>query len=245
MIEEALGADAAWRVLAPDAAHVATRELPEGSGLVVPPMGAPRRQPEVRAAQPASRPVSVRAVSKGANRFSIVNVKLGTDPTRRRRCLSRSSSPPRNSLTSSDAEKLSRRSFEPFEAGVEIAGGSAPSADAQKHVDVVYEVIYVRKPRRPLLFRLRDAILDLLVAGSAAGRSKLSAERTAPTGLGTPEVAFRAKSSSWQVSTTSRLMAPQRFSSQSAAMAALKVAVANDAQLTNRLQVVSPLRRPA
>ena len=40
----------------------------------------------------------------------------------------------------SDAEKLSRRSFEPFDAGVEIAGGDAPRADFQRHVDVTYEV---------------------------------------------------------------------------------------------------------
>ena len=37
-------------------------------------------------------------------------------------------------------------------------------ADAQADVDVAYEVIYVRKPRRRLLFFLRDAMLDLLVA---------------------------------------------------------------------------------
>jgi hypothetical protein len=182
---------------------------------------------------------------EGANRFSIVDVKLGTDPDPPTMLPVEEEFAPAQFLDLSDSEKLSRRSFEPFEAGVEIAGGSAPRADAQKHVDVVYEVIYVRKPRRSVLFRLRDTILDLLVAGSAAGRSKLSAERTAPTGLGTPEVVLPREE--FIVAGVDDL-APhgtKRFSSQSAAMAALKVAVANDAQLTNRLQVVSSFEAAA
>ena len=47
-------------------------------------------------------------------------------------------------LDMSDAEKLSRRSFEPFQSGVDIAGGSKASADFKRGVDVTYEVIYFR-----------------------------------------------------------------------------------------------------
>jgi hypothetical protein len=114
----------------------------------------------------------------------------------------------------------------------------APRADAQTNVDVAYEVIYVRKPRRRLLFRLRDSMLNLWLAGSAAGRSKLAAGKTVATGLGTPRVTLPTEE--YIVAGLDDL-APHggRFSSQSAATAALDAAVAGNPRLVGKLQVVS------
>ena len=141
-------------------------------------------------------------------------------------------------LDLSDAERLSRRSFEPLEAGVEIASGTAPKADAQTKVDVAYEVIYVRKPRRRLLFRLRDNVLDALLGGSAAARSRVARGKTVPTGIGTPKVTLPTEQ--FVVAGVSDLNpVGGAYSSQTAAHAALQDAVANDPSLVGKLQVVS------
>jgi len=238
LLEDALRNEGAWRVIAAGRQHVATRDLTASPELVVSPIGSLAVAQKVAPLNLALARVGARRVD-GANRFQIVDVSLGA-----------SSDPPATNvafeqfaaaqyLDLSDAERLSRRSFEPLEAGVEIAGGNAPRADAQTKVDVAYEVIYVRKPRRRrLLFTLRDALLDMLLQGSAAARSKVSQTRKLPTGIGTPEVTLPAEQ--FTVAGVSDL-APLAtgFSSQTAAHAALEVAVANDPSLAGKLQVVS------
>ncbi len=147
---------------------------------------------------------------------------------------------PAQFLDMSDEEKLSRRSFERFESGVQIGGGTAPKADFQTKVDAVYEVVYVRRPRRGIRFGLSDVLVDLLVAGSAPARSKLSAVQRAPTGLGTPAVTLPRES--FVVAGVDDL-APHApgmvYPSETAAVIALRDAVARNPRLSGKLQVVS------
>jgi hypothetical protein len=239
LLEDALRADGAWRALAPARAHVSLRELSAGAGVVIPPTGALAVSQKIAPLQLPLARIGAQRV-EGANTFAIVDVSMGagveppvTHPVEEQ-------FPAAQFLELSDAERLSRRSFEPFQSGVEIAGGVAPRADYQTRVDVAYEVIYVRKPRRPLFFFLRDALLDLLVAGSAAGRSKLSAEKRVPTGLATPAVTLPKEHFVVAGMDDLRPHAPDMvFSSQSAAVIALQGAVRKDARLSGRLQVVS------
>jgi hypothetical protein len=144
-------------------------------------------------------------------------------------------------LDMSDAEKLSRRSFEPLDSGVEIGGGGAPKADFQTKVDVAYEVVYVRKPRRrPRLFHLVDTVLDLLLGGSAAARSKHSAKKRKPTGVGTPPVALPPERFVVAGVDDLALHAPGlEFTSESAAVIALADVVARNPRLKGKLQVIS------
>jgi hypothetical protein len=142
-------------------------------------------------------------------------------------------------LDMSDAEKLSRRSFDPFPAGVAVAGGNAPRATFQRGVDVEYEVVYFRKPRRQLLIRLAGALLDLYGGVSAAARSKFSATRRAPTGLATPKVTLPKETF---VLASVDGMVPHSaasFTSESAAAVAMREAEEKDARLTGKLQVIS------
>jgi hypothetical protein len=174
---------------------------------------------------------------EGASTFSIVNVTMGGDST--------PLDPVKEQFAAAqffdmdDAEKLSRRSFEPFDAGVEIAGTGAPRADFQRHVDVTYEVIYFRKPRLPILFGLRDALLDLLVRFSAAGRCKASPTPRTPTGIGTPKVVLPAETFVVAGIDDLEPHAPGAvFTTESAAIVAMKAMVRNDARLAGKLQVV-------
>ena len=142
-------------------------------------------------------------------------------------------------LDMDDAEKLSRRSFERFDAGVEIAGTTALRADFQRHVDLTYEVIYFRKPRRPIFFRLRDALLQLLVSTSAAGRCKVSPTPRVPTGIGTPKVVLPAETFIVAGIDNLEPHAPGLvFANESAAAVAMKEMVRKDARLAGKLQVV-------
>ena len=238
LIEDALKAEGAWKVLAAGQQHVTTRDLTALAELVVSPLGslavsqktAPLNLPLAR--------VGARRV-EGSNRFAIVDVSLGAgiDPPAIIPAFEQFAAA--QYLDLGDAERLSRRSFEPMEGGIEVAGGTAPRADFQSRVDVAYEVIYVRKPRRRLLFKLRDGLLDLLLSGSAAARSKLAQGKKVPTGVGTPKVSL--PSEKFVVAGRDDLapIGGGGFASQAAAHAALEDAVANDPGLSGKLQVVS------
>jgi hypothetical protein len=240
LIEEALKDDRNWRAFfdASARAHVSTRELPPLAPVLLAPVGGLAVAQKVAPLNlPLARFGSRRV--EGKPTFKIVDVQLGGSGIDNPPAVV-DQFPGAQFLDLTDAEKLSRRSFEPFDAGIQIAASDHTRADFQRAIDLTYEVIYFRKPRRRLLFRLRDLLIDTLLIGSAAGRSKLSAARRVPTGLGTPEVKINPEQ--FVIAGVDDLIAHPgltTFASESAAAAALKAAVANDLSLTGRLQVVA------
>jgi Family of unknown function (DUF6603) len=234
LIEDALNADGNWRVITDVnlRQHVTNREL-SANVAVIPPLGALAVTQKIAPLDIPLARIGARRVD-GPNTFSIVNVSLGGLPVR----TITEQFPAAQFLDLNDAEKLSRRSFEPFDAGVEIGGGG-PRADFQRHVEVAYEVIYFRKPRQPTFFRLRSAFLDILVSTSAAARSKFSATRRKPSGLGTPKVTLPVET--FLVAGVDDLKPHASdlvFTSESAAVIAMKDAVHKDPRLAGKLQVV-------
>jgi Family of unknown function (DUF6603) len=140
----------------------------------------------------------------------------------------------------SDAEKLSRRSFEPFDAGVEAKSSAAPRADFVRNVVVEHEVIYLRKPRQGLLHRVGIFIFQTLLRGSAVAMSPLGKERLIPTGLGTAPVTINT--GAFVVANTDSLQihnAALVFRSETAAVQAMKTLTADKPELKGKLQVVS------
>lgn len=238
LIEQALGLDGNWRVMSTSNqhAHVTLRSLPKGSPLVLPPMGALAVTQRIAPLGVTLQRFGARHID-GGSRFSIVKVQVGTQAA--------STDAQQEPFAAaqffdlSDAEKLSRRSFEPYAAGVAVAGGNAPRANFQRVVDVVYEVIYFRKPRRPLLLGLASSLLDLYATVSSAARSRFSATRRQPTGLGTPKVSVPHET--FVLASVDGLVphGVQVYTSETAAAVALKEAVAMDARLSNKLQVIS------
>jgi hypothetical protein len=239
LIEAALVDDRNWRAVPEGGArsHVTLRALPAEAPLVLAPLGSlaviQRVVPlGLKLARFGSR------AAAGQPTYTIVDVQLGGAPFPNPQPLTEQFAPAQF-LDMSDADKLSQRSFQPFAAGIELAGTAMPKADFQRCVDVVYEVIYFRKARRRLFFGLRDALVGLLVAISAAGRSKLSASRTAPTGLGTPRVALQQGSFAIAgISDLKRLDGTAIFASEAAAIEAVRLAAANDSSLAGKYQVV-------
>lgn len=239
LIEEALGKDGNWRVLSEGnlRSQVSTRTLPPEAGVVIPPMGTLGVTQKVA---PLGIPLARFGPTHvdGSAKFSIVNVAVGGAPAATNPTVDQFAAA--QFLDMSDAEKLSRRSFEPFQAGIEVAGASAPRADFQRGVDVKYEVIYYHKPRRRLFAVLASALMDQWVAVSSAARSKLGATARKPTGLGTPKVTLPAET--FVVAGVADLKAHAAdlvFTSESAAAVAMQELVRNDASLSGKLQVVA------
>jgi hypothetical protein len=238
LIEEALRADGNWRVFSEGhlRQHVSVRALPANAGVVIPPMGVLGVTQKIAPLGLALARFGSRHVD-GSARFAIGNVTVGGVPAATTPAIDLFA--PAQFLELSDAEKLSRRSYEPFAAGIEVNGANAPKADFQRGVDVVYEVIYFRKPRRRLLFQLGTALVELYTAVSAAARSRFGATRRAPTGLGTPKVTVPHETFVVAGVADLKAHAPDLvFSSEAAAAVAMRDLVAKDATLTGKLQVV-------
>jgi hypothetical protein len=170
-------------------------------------------------------------------RYRISEVKLGAAPVAT--APTKEQFAPAQFLDMSDAEKLSRRSFDCYESGVRAGGGDRPHADYHVTLDVGYEVKYLPERRKGLRYWLRTLIFTSLLKGNAVAQSALSFERAAPSGLGTPKVAFAPEQ--FAVATTKDLSlhgSDLVFDSEAEAHAAMRQAVGRSPDLARELQVV-------
>jgi hypothetical protein len=114
--------------------------------------------------------------------FQIVDVRVGGSfaPT----VATREEFAPAQFFDMSDAEKLSRPSFDEFDAGVAIGGDPLPHTDAMQQREVQYEVIYLPE-RHPVRrrFGMPVNLAGFSILGAAASRSPLSRATTSPSPL--------------------------------------------------------------
>jgi hypothetical protein len=139
----------------------------------------------------------------------------------------------------SDAEKLSRPSFEALEAGVAIGGDPLPRSDWLRHREVAYELIYLpeRHPVRPR-FSMPAELGGFSMAGAAAARSRLS-HSTRSASVLSERVTF--EEDRYAVVSTENLALHSDdfvFDSATAAQAALRRLVGSRPELTGALQVI-------
>jgi len=237
----ALNQDAAWQALPPTehSPQVSLREVPAEGPLVLHPAGALAiAQKVVPLNLPLTR-VGARRVDGGTT-FRIETVQIGASATPAPVTPVREQFAPAQFTELSDAEKLSRPSFESLEAGVQVRGGDAPRADFMRVVKLTYEVIYVRKPRQRLFFVLAQALADVLVMAGAAARSSLGRSQFKPSQVATPPVAVEVPG--YAVASTESMGlhgADLVFPSYAEAAAARAQLVAGDPKLTGKLQVLS------
>ena len=227
-----------WRAISDGVSPmVAMRDLGTRSSEVIPPMGALAVSQKVVPLKLTINRFGARRVD-GGNLFSIGPMvsSVSTIPV----------APLEEQFATaqfvemSDAEKLSRRSFEPFEAGIEAKSSAAPKADFVRNVVVEHEVIYLWKPRQGLFHRLGIFIFQTLIRGSAVAMSPLGKERLIPTGLGTAAVTMNT--GAFVVANTETLQmhnAAMVFRSETAAVQAMKALMAGKPELKGKLQVVS------
>jgi hypothetical protein len=239
LLVEALENAGNWRAVLPSGSSlsVTLRELPGGGdALILHPFGALEISQKVAPLNLEIDRVGAQRVDNG-RLFRVSDVQVGTGDGEADSAKEQFA--PAQFLEMSDAEKLSRKSFEKYDAGVRIGGGDRPAADYSTGLDVAYEVLYVPEKKKPVRFKLPQFLFDALVKGSAVAQSPLSFEKRAPSGLGTEKVALSGEK--FAVAMTKDLTLHGEdlvFDSEAEAHAALRRAVERDPALTRELQVV-------
>jgi hypothetical protein len=238
-LTEALSNPGNWRAVLPQgtAQRVSMRALPPGSeSLVLHPFGTLEVTQKV---VPLDLAISLFGTQKPdhGTTFRVADVKLGTqseEPT-----LVREQFAPAQFFAMSDAEKLSRKSFETYDAGVQVGGGNAINADYVVPLDVVYEVIYVPVRQARVLFRLAKLVFNALIRGAAVSKSSFAYARRAPSVLATPKVTVSGEK--FGVASTRDLSlygANMVFASEAEAHQALQVLTTEDPGRRRELQVI-------
>jgi hypothetical protein len=239
LLVEALSDPGNWRSVLPDAtaARVALRALANaGEALVLHPFGALEVAQKIVPLGLAIARVGAQPTQDGTT-FRIDDVTLGTQATGADPVLEAFA--PAQFFDLSDSEKLARKSFEQYGAGVRIAGGTAANADDVVAMDVVYEVIYVPERQAPAQFRLGKLRFDALLRTASVARSTFAYAARAPSALATPKVAVAGER--FGVASTDDLTLSDAnlvFASEAEARQALRGLVAADPSRAGALQVM-------
>jgi hypothetical protein len=239
LLTAALANPGNWRAVLPPGTgqRVSLRALPPGSeALVLHPFGTLEVSQKVVPLDLAIARFGTQTPDHGTQ-FSISGVVVDTDPQTPETL--REQFAPAQFFDLSDAEKLSRKSFESYDAGVRIGGGDAPNADYVVPLDVVYEVIYIPVRQARVLFRLTKAYFGALVRGAAVSRSAFSATHRAPSVLATPQVTVAGEQFGVASTRDLSLVNPALvFASEAEAHQAMRNLVAQDPGRVRALQVV-------
>ena len=238
-LTDALSNPGNWRAILPQgtAQRVSLRALPPGSEtLVLHPFGTLEVTQKV---VPLDLAISLFGTQKPdhGTTFRVADVTLGgqsEEPT-----LVREQFAPAEFFALSDAEKLSRKSFESYDAGVQVGGGDVPNGDYVVPLDVVYELIYIPVRQGRVLFRLAKLVFDALIRSAAVSKSSLAYAQRAPSALATPKVTVGGEK--FGVASTQDLSlysTDMVFASEAEAHQALQRLTAEDAGRVRELQVV-------
>jgi hypothetical protein len=242
LLRAALADPGNWRGERPAASHglVAVKPTGEPGGLVVEPIG-------VLALSQKVVPLNVRIDTFGhrhpvdGDTFAIHDVTVGgrsvaTDPIQEQFA-------PAQFFTLTDAEKLSRRSFERYDAGVRVTSTDGLDGDHYVRRDVVYELSYIDSQRS--LLPAPDPVSPFPTAfgrwasGGAIARSPLSGARTRPSALAPDAVTVRPERFTVvRARDLSPLARAPSANSESEARSAMRRLIAQDPTLAGELEVV-------
>jgi hypothetical protein len=239
LLADALQNPGNWRAVLPTSTsqRVSLRALPPDSkDLVLHPFGTLQISQKVVPLHLAISRFGTQRPANGAQ-FDISQVRFGGDVVHQ--FAVKEQFAPAQFLDLSDADKLSRRSFEQFDAGVTVGAGDAPRADYVAMLDVVYEVIYVPAKQLRIFFKLSKFVFEALIRVSAVARSNVSFARRAPSVLSTPPVSM--PSEQFGVATTLDLTLHAThlvFASEAEAHQAMNQLTSQDPGLHEELQVL-------
>jgi hypothetical protein len=228
-----------WRAVLPEASSlsVSLREFPTDGALVLHPFGALEISQKVVPLNLDVTRVGAQRPAAG-RRFGVTAVTLGVDTSPPTAAVSEEFAPAQF-LDLSDAEKLSRRSFEHYDAGVAIGGGDATRTDYVSQLDVAYEVIYVPDRQPPVRFGLGTLLFEQWALGSAVARSPLSRAQRAPSLLGAERVTLGSERFAVASTVDLTLHADDAiFATEGQAHDALRRLLAEDPGLASERQVL-------
>jgi hypothetical protein len=239
LLRQALENKGNWRVVLPTERRqsVTLRKLPDaGDTLILHPFGGLEVSQKL---VPLNLPINRFGAQKPADggKFRISKLEFGTETMPAE--ATREQFAPAQFIEMNDAEKLSRRSFEKYDAGVRVAGGDRAKTDYYAALNVVYEVIYLPKRPKRIFFQLTQFLMSNLLKACAVAQSALSYEQRAPSPLGPPKMKMHQEQYGLAGTRDLGLYAKDMvFGSQAEAHAALEATVARSPELKRELQVV-------
>lgn len=174
----------------------------------------------------------------GGNRLSINELSIGGEVLSTN--ATRDEFAPAQFFNLSNSEKLSRDSFENYEAGIASSASDEMTATLQRKVPIEHELAYIERPEIKFVHKLSDAIISAHLLNSAVAQSPLAKGPKIPTGLGTPPVSvtpgiFVVA----DVDTLDVVGATTAFSTEAEASLAMAQMQASDPALSGKLQVVA------
>ncbi|GAB4042321.1 DUF6603 domain-containing protein [Spirosoma litoris] len=175
----------------------------------------------------------------GPRRFDFTSVSVGnTTTTPTDADYEKEEFAPAQFIQLSDAEKLSRPSFEPFDAGLRLGGSSQPNSDYAVGLDVAYELIYVPEKQTPKRLKMDHGLFDLYLGTNAIARSPLAEAKKVPSVLGAEKVSIRPET--FAVATTDTLQLHEQlvFDTETEAKVALSTLIRQNSTLADTLQVL-------
>lgn len=238
-LREALGHPGNWRAISPSTSgqHVSLRvQPPESQVLVLHPFGTLEVTQKVVPLNLSINRFGTQRPQDGSN-FRIASVQLGTTTPPSE--TTKEQFAPAQFIDMTDAQKLSRKSFEKFDAGVRVGAGDKVNADYVAGEDVVYEVVYLPIRHKRKLYKIAEGLFSVFSRGSAVAKSPLSMNKYAPSPLGTPRV--KVKGEQFAVASTKDLSlhGPSMvFDSEAEAYQAVGKLESDEPGLSSELQVV-------
>lgn len=238
LLREALAKKGNWRAVIPTGVNqlVTIKEIETTDDVIVHPAGTLQITQKI---VPLGIPIKKfgNQQPSGASEFKITLVELGTEA--RTAAKLKEQFAPAQFFEMNDADKISRKSFEEYEAGVAVNSSSAAKCSYATVVPVEHELIYAPE-RRPLLFiGLQVTLFPFFLLNSAAAKSSLSYARRKRSTLAAPEVKVRGEN--FGIASTENLGlygAQHMYDTETEAIVAMNRLLASNPGLTGSIQVI-------
>jgi hypothetical protein len=227
-----------WRALLPpgSAQSVVLRGLEQGEPLVLHPFGSLEISQKV---VPLGIPIQRFGSSKpdSGSTFRVVDVTVSGGTTGVGQ--TQEEFAPAQFFEMSDAEKLSRPSFDRYDAGITIGEATSLRSDFMRAKAVVYEVIYLPEHQQVRVkYPMSSHLSEFVLARSASAQSPLSKRATSPSPLGDRVGLVQDR---FIIVSTEDLVLHRpdlSFASASAADNAMRALLADRPDLTGTIQVM-------
>ena len=173
----------------------------------------------------------------GQNYFEIEALKIGDDTFDTSDLKEQFAPSQFNKMT--DAEKLSKKSFEKFRSGVKVKGSDKLEASYIAAMDAAYELSYVPDTRQIVVFMILEFLIETFLKNSAASKSALSHEPKRASALDAPTM--RVSTEPFVIANADTLTMHRNdleFASEAEADVAYKEMVAADPSLVTELAVM-------
>jgi hypothetical protein len=175
LLTAAIADDSNWKADIPDnnSQHVSIKQIPVAAGeLVIHPFGVLTFSERI---VPLDLDIAKfgNDLPKDANHFQIANTDAGTTTS-----VTQEQFSPANFFNLTDAQKLSRNSFEPMDSGFRLTGSSALQTADVETEDVNYRITYLRKAKKKLvragIYKYAKAHFQSNLYAGAVSKSGLS-----------------------------------------------------------------------